>query len=179
MTVKGYELHQAIPEESELIGSILHQAATFIQSRGSKQWSGILQNGNEQDNHDTVGAIKRGEVYFATIDEEPAGMFLLWDHQSQWDRELWTPNGSNQHMYLHRLAVVRKYAGQGISGKLIESAKKVAREQGKASIRLDCITRSEYLNSLYQRNGFRFIETVHEHDAGEQIADFNLYQFDL
>lgn len=177
--MEGYELHQAIPEEKELISAILHQAASWIQTKGSKQWSGILQSGVGKDNHDTMGAIQRGEVYFATIDEEPAGMFLLWDHQSQWDRQLWSPSSSTDHVYLHRLAIVRQYAGQGVSGKLLESAKEVARKNGKKSIRLDCLANNEYLNKLYKQNGFTYIKTVYGHDAIEQTADFNLYQYDL
>lgn len=177
--VKGYELHQAIPEEKGLIEEILRQAAEWIQTKGSKQWSGILQKENGKDNHDTTGAIKRGEVYFATIKEEPAGMFLLWDHQSAWDRQLWSTESGDTYMYLHRLAIIRQFAGKGVSQKLIASAKEIARQNGKKAVRLDCIAANPYLNELYQAAGFRLIDTVFGHDAGEQTADFNLYQFDL
>lgn len=177
--IKEFEIHQAVPEEKELIENILFQAATWIKSKGSKQWSGILGQGNTKDNHDTLSAIKRGEVYFATIEEEPAGMFLMWDHQSEWDKTLWGNDPSEAFMYLHRLAVLRKYAGQGISQKLIESAIQIAKAKEKQAIRLDCMSEKEYLNQLYKNAGFVFAGKVEDHDAGEQIADFNLYQYQL
>lgn len=177
--IEGYELHQAVPEEKELIEGILKQAALFIKSKGSKQWNGILEPEKGKDNHDTAGAIKRGEVYFATINEEPAGMFLLWDHQSEWDRTLWSPNSSHDYMYLHRLAIMRKYAGQGISQRLIQSAIETAQYREKKAVRLDCIATKEYLNLLYQSAGFKLVGKKENHDAGEQIADFNLYQYDF
>jgi len=179
MEEKDYELHQAIPEEKELIEKILYQAALWIKSKGSKQWSGMLDKEKGRDNHDTAGAIKRGEVYFATINEEPAGMFLLWDKQSAWDCKLWSPDSSIDYMYLHRLAVMREYAGQGISQRLIQSAIEIARQKEKKAVRLDCIAEKEYLNKLYQEAGFQLTGTVYNHDAGEQTANFNLYQYDL
>lgn len=163
-------------KEEKVVQALLLQAAQWLQSKGSLQWKGILEG---IDNHDTPSAIERGEVYIAEIKKEPVGIFILWDHQSEWDEKLWGKDKTSDWLYLHRLTIDRSFSGKGLSSDLIEAAKEIGELKNKKGIRLDCMANKTYLNQLYQRNQFELLETVYQHDAGEQVADFNLYQFNL
>ncbi len=74
-------VRQANLKDKAVIESMLKQAALWLQAKGSKQWSGILTG---QDRHNPPEAIERGEVFLGTVDNQAAGMFVLWNHQSEW-----------------------------------------------------------------------------------------------
>lgn len=171
---KNIIIHQARPEEEQLVHNILRETALWLRSIGSTQWGDILKG---QDNHDMSGAIVRGEVYYATVAGQPAGVFILWNTQSQWDEMLW--GKEEGWMYLHRLAIIRQYAGTELSSKLIQSAKEIAARKQMKGVRLDCMTERENLNHLYEEAFFTFVKKVSDWDTGEEKADFNLYQYTL
>ncbi|MFS7261244.1 GNAT family N-acetyltransferase [Carnobacterium divergens] len=79
---------------------------------------------------------------------------------------------------MHRLAINRHYSGQGIAMKILTEVEKYSKNENKKEIRLDCIADNQVLNKLYQDAGFNFYKTIYQHNAGEQIADFNLYKLD-
>lgn len=166
-------VHQAKEDELPIVQDILMQTAGWLKSIGSKQWNGILEG---KDHHDTPAAIQRGEVYLATVQDKPAGMFVLWDRQSEWDRELWGMDESLDYMYLHRVNIVREFAGQGVASELLAASLEIAKSKGKKAVRLDCLAANDYLNKFYAGAGFKQVGVVKEHDAGEQTADFNLYE---
>lgn len=173
MRKHNIEVHKATKEELPIVQSILLQTAEWLKSIGSKQWNGILEG---KDTHNTPAAIQRGEVYLATIEDEPAGMFVLWDHQSSWDEELWGEERTSEYMYLHRVNIVRKFSGKGIASQLLASSLEEARKEEKKAVRLDCLAANDYLNQFYSSAGFEKVGVVKDHNAGEQVADFNLYE---
>ncbi|WP_027109085.1 GNAT family N-acetyltransferase [Lacticigenium naphthae] len=169
-------VYQAKSKDLPLIQFFLHETAQWLKDKGSKQWNGILEG---KDTHNTPQAIEKGEVYIVDLDNEPAGMFVLWDHQSEWDQELWGVDTSFDYYYLHRVTIHRKHAGKGLADKLLYKAIEVAQADHKKAVRLDCLATNAYLNQMYSRAGFEKVGITKEHDAGEQIADFNLYEVDL
>lgn len=168
-------LNQAKTSDLGLIEGMLYETASWLKSIGSKQWNGVLEG---KDNHNTPQAIERGEVFYCTINDEPVGMFILWSNQSEWDAQLWGAEDSSQYFYLHRLNLVRKFSGQGIANEILAEIKAYSQKKGKSGVRLDCISSNAVLNKLYQSADFAFLKTIYDHDAGEQVADFNLYQYD-
>ncbi len=169
-----FALHQAKLKDVKMIDALLRETALWLKAKGSLQWNGILDG---KDNHDTASAIDRGEVFYGTLNNELAGMFILWDKQSKWDTALWGENLSDDFYYLHRLNIKRDKAGKGISHLLINAAKERAQNEHKKALRLDCIASNEFLNQLYLKGKFEFIECKEDVNAGEQISDFNLYQY--
>lgn len=170
------KLHQAKPEDLELIRELLKETALWLKAIGSTQWSDILER---RDNHDVSSAIKRGEVYYATIAQKPAGMFILWPNQSDWDVELWGEEKDPQWLYLHRLTIRRQYSGTALSQHLIGAAKEIAKNKQKKGIRLDCMAERKYLNRLYLQAGFTFFKKAVDWNTGDEKADFNLYQYSV
>lgn len=170
------KLHLAKAEDVELIEGMLFDTAKWLKSIGSKQWNGILEG---EDHHNTATAIKRGEVFYCTLNKVPVGMFILWQNQSSWDQQLWGRETSENFYYLHRLNLVREYSGKGIAIEMLELIKEYGKSNQKKAIRLDCIANNKALNHLYQSGEFKFLKTIYKHDAGEQIADFNLYEYPI
>ncbi|MGB3161299.1 GNAT family N-acetyltransferase [Carnobacterium sp.] len=173
---KKIKFQQAKANQKFLIEEMLQQSALWLQSKGSKQWSGILKG---EDRHNTSEAIERGEVFVGMIDEQMAGMFVLWSQQSEWDQEFWGKELSDDYVYLHRLAVNRNFSGKGISKELLLEAKIYAKRRGFIAIRLDCIADNDYLNKLYQDAGFRYVGKKIDVLADGAKKDFHLYQCDL
>lgn len=167
-------IHLAMKNDLVLIQGILKQTAQWLHSIGSSQWSEILEG---KDNHNTPLAIERGEVYYATVDDQVTGMFILWNKQSKWDEEMWGYDRNQEWLYLHRVNIVRKYAGTSVVHQMIEEAKKIAVKKQVRGIRLDCMAEKSYLNNLYQDIGFSFVERIKNYDTGVEKVDFNLYHY--
>ena len=167
---------QAQLNDKLLIEEMLKQAAKWLQKKGSNQWSGILKG---EDRHDTLKAIKREEVFIGKVDNQLAGMFVLWSHQSKWDEEFWGRDTSDAYLYLHRLVVERSFSGKGVAEQLLFEAKKYAEAKDFSVIRLDCIADNAYLNKLYQNAGFCYIGKKLDVLADGAKKDFNLYECDI
>lgn len=170
---KDLIVKQAKAEDYEAVWSILVETAEWLKQKGSVQWSGLLDG---EDVHNTPEAIERGEVYLAEIDNQPAGMFVLWEKQSEWDKELWGEERTKKYYYLHRITSARSFHGKGVGQQLIAAAKKVAKDDGKEKIRLDCIADNKHLNTFYSENGFKYCTTIQDFKSGDYLFDFNLYE---
>ena len=71
------------------------------------------------------------------------------------DRLFWPDLDGADSAFVHRLAVRRAFAGQGISTALLEWGVERARTLGKRYLRLDCDADRSRLRALYERFGFR------------------------
>ena len=71
------------------------------------------------------------------------------------DRLFWPDLNSADSAFVHRLAVRRAFAGQGISTALLEWAVDRARSLDKRYLRLDCDAERSRLRAFYERFGFR------------------------
>ena len=94
-------------------------------------------------------SIAAGEVYLLRRGGAPVGMLLL-----QWsDRELWgdVPEDAG---YVHKLAVRRAYAGEGLGREMLRWAEGEAAAAGKRYLRLDCMADNPPLRAYYERAGF-------------------------
>lgn len=101
--------------------------------------------------------------------EEPrvraeAGMFVVAESDGrivgairfQLDDPLFWPDiDGGDSAFVHRLAVRRSHAGQGVSTALLQWAVDRARALGKRYLRLDCDADRPRLRALYERFGFR------------------------
>jgi len=71
------------------------------------------------------------------------------------DRLFWPDLDGRDSAFVHRLAVRRAFAGQGVSTALLEWTVVRARTLGKRYLRLDCDADRPRLRSFYERFGFR------------------------
>lgn len=71
------------------------------------------------------------------------------------DQLFWPDLDGSDSAFVHRLAVRRSHAGQGISTALLRWAVDRAKSLGRRCLRLDCDADRTRLRALYERFGFR------------------------
>jgi len=131
--------------EAELASSILIEAADWLASRGQPLWS---------PENLTPAKIRPaasvGTLYLAKLHEQAAGTFLILFE----DPTFWPESKAGEALYLHKLAVRRWAAGQGLARALLGFALGEARAAGRPLLRLDCALRPK-LYALYESAGFQ------------------------
>ena len=141
------EVVQAEPSDLDAVLDILQEAVQWLASQGVDQWQWPDQFPRQRN----AQAIERGEMYVAKLADEPVATFSL-----QWaDPNIWS-DAADDAGYVHRLAVRRSFAGQGIGLYLLRWAERAVAETGKAYLRLDCMAENERLCAYYERAGFTY-----------------------
>ncbi|AWX21317.1 MULTISPECIES: GNAT family N-acetyltransferase [Bacillus] len=164
----GFYACPAVYEDAESITGLLVRTAEWLRDRGSNQWSGLLKG---QDIHDITGSIEKGHVFVFKKDDELAAVVMLLPAPSEWDRTLWGDDGHEESIYLHRLAVSRRFAGQGLGARVLQWAETGIHFPGKTRIRLDCVADSDALHSFYRRMGYEFM--------GADASGYHLFEKEI
>jgi GNAT superfamily N-acetyltransferase len=131
----------------------------------------VMWEQNELAPEHVAAEIASGLFFIAEAGGEAAGVVRF-----QLEDELFWPDlpDSSDSAFIHRLAVRRRFAGQGVSVALLEWAVARARTLGKRYLRLDCDDDRPKLKALYQRCGFQ----QHSH---RQIGPYYVarYEYDV
>jgi ribosomal protein S18 acetylase RimI-like enzyme len=159
-------VERASAENTTEVMSLLVNTAEWLLMKGSTQWNGLLKG---EDSSNTPEAISRGEVYLFKKDYRVAGMVILMQEPSAWDRDLWGEvSGDHSAIYLHRLAIDRKFAGQDVGKHIMRWVDGAVPEQlGKHVVRLDCLASISVLNDFYRDLGYR--------NVGEQANSSGMF----
>lgn len=162
----------AQPKDLSLVKRLLFETAEWLNKKGSTQWAGLLSG---EDVHNIEGAIDRQEVFLVYRSESIVGTFALWSKQTHWDKDFWGADETSDFFYLHRLALSANEHGMNSGNILLDKAKEIAASKKKVGLRLDCVASNHYLNSFYQKNGFKFVGSVEQYDNGVDLQDYHLY----
>jgi GNAT superfamily N-acetyltransferase len=141
-------IRQAIPEDASAVIAILTDAAKWVeQLDGTTMWV------EDELAEDRIAAeVDAGLFQVAECDGEIVGALKF-----QLDDQLFWPDlATDDSAFIHRLAVRRNYAGQGVSTALLRWAVDHARSLDRQYVRLDCDAERARLRDLYERFGFRF-----------------------
>jgi len=139
-------------EDAPAILHLWQESARWLLSKGIRQWNPDWFKLEQIMEFMDQGA----EIYLAEQDREVVGTYLLvWS-----DPKIWGELDNSDSGYIHRFAVNRNYVGQGIGGKLIESAEEQIRRKGKSIARLDCMAANDRLNQYYRDLGFTFVRRL-------------------
>lgn len=160
----GFQAAMATEADRQDIHNLLLQTARWLESRGSKQWSALL---NGHDVHGTAEAVAAGNVFVFRRGNELSGMVILFAEPTVWDCELWAGEESEKAVYLHRLAIARAHAGSGLGSQILEWAISGICFAGREVMRLDCMAGVGALDRFYRSHGFDYL--------GERKG-FNIYQ---
>jgi GNAT superfamily N-acetyltransferase len=141
-------IRQAIPEDASAVTAILTGAAEWVeQLDGTTMW---VEHELAEDR--IAAEVDAGLFYVAECDGDIVGALKF-----QLDDQLFWPDlATDDSTFIHRLAVRRNYAGQGVSTALLRWAVDHARSLGRKYLRLDCDAERARLRDLYERFGFRF-----------------------
>jgi GNAT superfamily N-acetyltransferase len=156
---------RADPSQAAVVSSVLTEAADWVASRGKRLWHPV---------HVSLEAVApdvdAGMYYIAWLNGEAAGVVRL---QTE-DLDFWPDAAAGDAVYLHRLAVRRRYAGGDVSSALLNWIVAHARELGRKYVRLDCAADRPALRRVYEVFGFRFHD---ERNMGSFVVA--RYQFEL
>ena len=130
-------------EDVPVVAEMLDEATAFVKTMGRDQWPVPFPHGELRQR------IARGELYVVEVDGEPAATFtLLVDDPKFWGER--PPDA----VYLHKLAVRRAFAGQGLGVRIVEWVVSEAERRGRTFIRLDCQRDLPGIRRYYERLGF-------------------------
>jgi GNAT superfamily N-acetyltransferase len=147
----------AAPGDVGVVLDVLAAAAEWTAARGQPNWPERFPT------RLITNALEAGELFVAEIEGSIAATLQL-----QWsDPFFWGETDADANAgYVHRLAVVRAHAGQGVGLRLLEWADEQIRARDRAWLRVDVVTGNRPLRDYYESAGFGHRRDV----AGEHEA---------
>jgi GNAT superfamily N-acetyltransferase len=156
-------VRQATPADVETVSSILLEAATWLERRGIPLWR------HDELALDLVRAdVAAGAFWIGDLNGEPAGTVRV----SLSDPDFWPEVPDGETLFLHRLAVRRRFAGGQVSTALLAWACDHARGRGLGYVRLDCEASRPQLKAIYERFGFRY-------HSDQQVGPYLVSRYEL
>lgn len=119
----------------------------------------------ENMNSDFLGEYAQPDEFFVvTMDGEPAASAIIQTEQNAQDWSSVDGVDTPPALYVHWVAVARKFAGQGLPRILIDFAEEQARLKDRPVIRLDTNADEPKLRALYESLGFTSVGIIDEGD---------------
>jgi GNAT superfamily N-acetyltransferase len=135
----------------EELTSLLHRAYKQLADMGFRYVA------TYQSPEVTAQRVLAGECYVALLDGKLAGTILFKNADSS-SGCAWYDKDSVATF--HQFGVEPELQGAGIGSSLLEKVEERARETGAGEIALDTSEGAHHLIALYEKRGYRYIETV-------------------
>jgi predicted N-acetyltransferase YhbS len=141
----------ARPSDAAAVAAVLREAAQWLVDRQTPLWavSDFSDVNVRRDVEDGLYAVARAG-------DEVAGVVRF----QRDDLTFWPDAAPGTSAFLHKLAVRRAWAGQGVSSDLLAFGCEHARSLGLRYVRLDCVADRQSLRSLYEDFGFTLYDCV-------------------
>ncbi len=158
-------IRPATPEDAEVVVEILHEAARWLEREGKPMWKV-----GELDPLSTAVDVGAGFFLLAERAGEPAGVMKYQLEDPVFWPEVRLPDAA----YVHRLAVRRRYAGTGVSTRLLGWAVERTRALPRNYLRLDCEASRPRLRAFYESFGFCY-------HSDKRVGPYHVarYEFDV
>ena len=126
-----------------------------------------------------LDSIDKGDLYVLSDGDEIAACVIANDEKVEGYSDAPRQVDSDDIIVLHVLAVHPEYRGKGLARRLVENVIEQERKAGKKALRLDVIENNTTAERLYQKLGFRYIQTktLYYDVVGEMT--FKLYELVL
>ncbi|KRD21890.1 GCN5 family acetyltransferase [Acidovorax sp. Root267] len=141
----------ARPSDAAAIAAVLHEAAQWLVDRQMPLWA-VSDFSEERVQQD----VDTGHFLVARVGDDVAGV-VRWQRE---DPTFWPDAEPGTSAFLHKLAVRRAWAGQGVSAALLAFGREHARSLGVRYLRLDCVADRQPLRALYEGFGFTLYDCV-------------------
>ncbi|HZV36283.1 MAG TPA: GNAT family N-acetyltransferase [Verrucomicrobiae bacterium] len=158
-------IRQATTQENPVVCEILLEAARWLEQSGTPMW-----RDDELLPARIAADVETNSFFVAECDDEIAGVVKI---QLE-DGLFWPDVPKSESLFVHRLAVRRRFAGGEVSFALLAWAVERARSLGKQYLRLDCEASRTKVRAVYERFGF-----VHHSDRQVGPYFVSRYQFRL
>jgi predicted N-acetyltransferase YhbS len=154
-----YNIRPAQRSDITAVFGLIDEAAQWLQaSKGTDQWARPWPNRADRDERIAQG-IEHGLTWIA---EREGCLLGTVTYREQGRDILWTPAElSDRAVYVSRLIVGRRHAGQGIGAALIDWAGLRGLREWQANwLRVDVWTTNAALHGYYKDHGFTHLRTV-------------------
>lgn len=139
-------IRSATPSDSDAICGVLQDATSWLERCGMPLWPSSMFN-----SRDIAGEMSEHTYYVVESDDGYiVGTFRL----QRSDPDFWPDVPAGDSAFMHRVAIHRSCAGQGLSRLMIDHAKQIVRTSSLSFLRLDCAADRPKLRHVYEQNGF-------------------------
>lgn len=141
----------ARPSDAAAIAAVLREAAQWLADQKKPLWA-VSDFSDESVQRDVDGGL----YAVAKVDDAVVGVVRF----QREDLTFWPDADPGSSAFLHKLAVRRTWAGQGVSAALLAFGREHARSLGLRYLRLDCVADRQPLRTLYEGFGFTLRDSV-------------------
>lgn len=124
---------------------LIQSASSWLELNGIKQWTRFPREILEQEvSSSALYVVKEAESIIGSV-------VVSFEKRSYWD--------DRNALYIDRIVIDRRYAGQGISDKILLFLQSMAREAEVGLLRFNCAADNEKLCSYYRNRGCKAVGT--------------------
>lgn len=154
---------QAKAGDAALISMLLQEAAAWLSEQGQEMWqlSELTESKIAMD-------VDAGHFYLAYDGCELLGTVKVLLE----DPLFWPEIAYGSSLYVHRLAVSRRWAGRGVSTSLLNFAVNLGKHLGRTYLRLDCAAERKALRAIYENFRFQF-------HSYQQVGSWYLARYEM
>lgn len=147
-------LRRAQPGDLPGVLALLADTSEWLHSQGVRQWP---RGGFGPERIEPL--IEQGTLYLLDLGWfDPVATIAL---DGAADPEFWSASDRpSEALYVHKLAVSRGWAGEGVGDALLDWAGGCVEDAGLRWLRLDCAKDNPRLQDYYRRRGFTHLRTV-------------------
>jgi GNAT superfamily N-acetyltransferase len=162
MQMLPISVRQATLNDLLTVSDILYEAVLWLEQQNMVLWQkeDVSPEVIRQD-------IESGLFYIAFAQDCAAGVVKF---QTE-DLIFWPDIPQEDSAFIHRLAVRRRFAGEGIATALMRWAVEQSRDLGKCFLRLDCVADRSRLRLVYERFGF-------QHHSDRQVGPYFIARYE-
>lgn len=145
-------VRKTAPEDIAALGALFDEARGTMAALGIDQWQAGYPNASsaEEDRKLNRGYVleREGEICgtVALVFPEPTYRII--------ENGRWLTGDDGNYLALHRVAVAVNHRGTGVAEAILNHSEKVAKEQGKISLRIDTHRGNLPMRRMLERNGF-------------------------
>ena len=155
------KLKQARIEDFELIFEILHENAKWLEKRNIVQWP---LDWLDSKRGGIKTSVEHGHFYTLEIEAETHNEVAAIVELKSSPEDIWKSDDAKV-LYIHKLAIRRKYENQGLGRQVLRLIKERAIKSNMKYLRLDCVAHNLALRQYYEANGFKLITEVNTHEV--------------
>jgi GNAT superfamily N-acetyltransferase len=147
------QLRRARLADLGAVTGLLAEASRWLRTKHTDQWAEPWPSEDVRRQR-IREAIQAGRTWIAWDSDRPAATITA----SPNDHHIWPEeNRREPAVYIRRLAVSRRYAGQGLGAQFLDWAGlRASRQYGAQWVRVDVWTTNTELHEYYRRQGFEF-----------------------
>ena len=144
----GYVLQFAVQEEIEDILQLYIERTAWFRQKGINQWQKYLEHHNKDE---FLMAISKKQLFVIRKDNIIVACFEISDEPRLWKEEI------NDSFYIYK--IVTKVGETGLGKLIFDICEKIAKENNKTYLKIDCLERNKKLNEIYASYGFDLVKT--------------------